>query len=203
MGANQSIVLSTLEEIHASILRSDAEGSEELIRKCRVLLSRLPPELKSKIMPTASSGKSDRKNPTNQDIIIPELLACTIEEWIEKPQKFFHISGSQLDLLASKSPTKDVQHYAERLRGQEESVLDMFRERFIKVIMMKLRDIGQMPEKIPDTITNSGKIDVAQYIREGQRLYGLCRDIGKRQENLNHAELGNLFTLPKYATTEL
>ncbi|KAJ5288049.1 hypothetical protein N7478_003735 [Penicillium angulare] len=202
MGASESVVVGALEEIQANISQSSPEISEEITEKCRALWSSLPSESKTKIGLCACSRRSDH-NPKKQDIIVPEILTSAIGQWIEQPHMFFHKSGSRLDLHVSKSPTKDIQRYAEQLGAEENGVLDIFRERFVKIILMKLKDIGQIAEEISTTVAHGGKIDLAQYICEGRRLYGLCRDIGKRQENLNHAELGNLFALPQYASTEL
>ncbi|PYH98827.1 hypothetical protein BO71DRAFT_24789 [Aspergillus ellipticus CBS 707.79] len=107
-----------------------------------------------------------------------------IEDKDRIPQKFFQKSGLQLKLLMSESPAWSD-----------------FRERFIKIMMMKLDDIGHVPQKGTSATVASSEVDIIQeYVKEGRRLYGLCHDIGTSQSNLDHAELGTLFALPEFAT---
>jgi hypothetical protein len=144
-------------------------------------------------------------DPKKKEIIIPKSLTLEVEQWILQPQKFFQKSGLQLKLLMSESPAwSDVRSYAKQLGEKDDRCLDKFRERFIKIMMMKLDDIGHVPQKGTSATVASSEVNIIQeYVKEGRRLYGLCHDIGKSQSNLDHAELGTLFALPEFATQAL
>lgn len=148
--------------------------------------------------------KKPNKSRRPDGAYVPPAVVANLASWTAHPLKLFNIDEHSFDLLDD--PVVGITTYLDGLGGHNEDDMKKIRVRFMKIFYYKLNQLGYLskPRKTDKEriASKSGLFakDISSSTAEGRRLHALCYDIGKVQQEIDNAHLGNLFALPGYVS---